>query len=235
MKYLLFILIFFNLGCATKYMIPGNRFISPETQGGFFRGQIEFQQTGASQLMINTENGSVSDGVLYEAVSRAGFLFSSSLLDQFDFVWSHTGGGNSLIGGKFQFLGGGRTTNSTGHKASLGVLFGANEHETEDRSVEFSLSGREYFALYGYRLSPNIFPYLGLSYATHTFEGKISKGVLASLEPNYISTSRAVSGGIELSFDAFFAKLEASYQQLMTEKTKDRENVMLGYSLGLSW
>lgn len=229
-------LLFFT-GCATKYLVPGNRFITPESQGAAFKGQVEFQQAGATQLTVDTSNETVDEGVNYTDVTRAGFLLSNSLFNQFDLVWSHTGGGNSMLGGKFQILGGSRSSKAAGHKAGLGVLFGGNEHETDDESVEFELTGREYLILYGYRINQNIFPYASFSLATYNFNGKINSdnNNLDGLEPEFVTSSRGLNGGVEFSIDAFFAKLEASYQQLKTDDTKDKERFTIGYSLGFSW
>ena len=236
MKVLLCLFLFTISSCATKYIVPGNRYITPESQGDAFRGQVEFQQSGANQLEINTPDGNTIDGVNYKDVSRTGFLLSNSLFNQFDVVWSHTGGGNSLLGGKFQFLGAPRSGKGTGHKAGLAVLFGGNEHETDDESVEFELTGREYLFLYGYRMSENLFPYVSFSYATYNFSGKInSNNGLDGQKPEFLTTSRGLNGGIEFAFEAFFAKLEATYQQLMTDDTKDKERFTFGYSLGFSW
>lgn len=237
MRLPLILCLVFVASCATKYIIPGNRFISPETQGGALRGQVEFHQTSANQLAVDLRNGSVDDGVLYTDVSRSGFLFSNSFFDRFDVLWSHTGGANSMIGGKFQFAGGSRSSKSAGHKSSLGILFGGNEHETDDASVEFELTGREYLFLYGYRISENILPYASISYSTYSFTGVVnsSDATIDGLEPEFVTTSQSLSGGFELSFDAFFAKLEATYQQLKTDQTKDRTRFMFGYSLGFQW
>lgn len=223
--------------CATKYIIPGNRFISPESQGGALRGQIEFQQTSANQLAVDLSNGSIDDGVIYSDVIRSGFLVSNSFFDRFDLLWSHTGAANSMIGGKLQFAGGSRSSKSAGHKASLGVLFGGNEHETDDASVEFELTGREYLLLYGYRISENILPYASFSYSTYAFSGVVNSSdpIIDGLKPEFVTTGQSLSGGFELSFDAFFAKLEATYQQLKTDSTKDRTRFMFGYSLGFQW
>lgn len=237
MKPIYLLCLFLISSCATKYLIPGNRFITPESQGGAFKGQFEFQQVGATQLTVNTSEGSVDNGVLYSETARSGFLFSNSLFNQFDLVWSHTGGANSMLGGKFQFLGAPRSGKGSGHKASLGILFGGNEHETDDEAVEFELTGREYLLLYGYRLSENVFPYASFSYASYSFSGKIRSRDpdLNGLEPEFVTMSRALSGGVELSFEAFFAKLEATYQQLQTDDTKDKDRFIIGYSLGFSW
>lgn len=200
------------------------------------RGQVEFQQAGANLLTINTDAGTVDDGVKYTDVTRTGFLISNSIFNQFDFVWSHTGGGNSMLGGKFQFLGATRSEKGAGHKASFAVLFGGNEHETDDESIEFELSGREYLLLYGYRISENIFPYTSFSYATYSFNGTIkSSDALNGLEPNLETTARTLTGGTEFSFESLFAKLEISYQQLETTDTKEKNHFIFGYSFGISW
>lgn len=236
MKILYLWILLFLSSCATKYLVPGNRFITPESQGQALRGSIELQQTGANLLKINTANGTVDDGVIYEDVTRTGFLFSNSLFNQFDILWSHTGGANSMLGGKFQFFGEPRVAKATGHKASIAVMFGGNEHESDDESIEFELTGREYLALYGYRFSENILPYASLSLASYNFSGTIrTNNALNGLEPKFVTESRAVNAGVEFSVDAFFAKIEATYQQLKTDDTKDRERFVIGYSVGLNW
>lgn len=236
MRYFLLLCLYLLAGCATKYIVPGNRFITPETQGGAFRGQFEFQQTGANQLTVDTGSGTVDEGVLYEDVSRAGFLYSNSFFEQFDIFWSHTGSANSMLGGKLQVMGGSRTSNSAGHKLALALAFGGNEHETEDESVEFELSGREFLVLYGYRINESVLPYASLSYATYEFDGTIqASGPLNGLRPQNTTTSTAFNGGLEFSIDAFFAKLEATYQQLQTTDTKDKIGFRIGYALGFSW
>jgi hypothetical protein len=237
MRATLILCLLFFAGCATKYIIPGNRFTSPETQGGIFRGQAEFQQSSASQLAVDVSNGSITDGVTYQDVTRSGFLLSNSLFDQFDIIWSHTGSANSMMGGKFQVLGGSRSSKSAGHKLSLGLLGGGNDHETDDHSVEFNLSGLEYLLVYGYRITENFLPYVGLSHAKYTFSGKINSSdpTLDGLRPEYVSVAQSLNGGIEFSLDALFAKVEMTYQQLKTDKTADRTRFMFGYSVGYQW
>jgi hypothetical protein len=237
MKLFDFIILVFLSGCATKYILPGNRFITPETQGSIFLGQIEYQQAGANQLIIDTSNGTVDAGVLYEDVIRSGFLMSNSLFDSFDFVWSHTGGGNSMLGGKLQFLGGSRSGNAAGHKGSLAILAGGNDYETDDKTIKFNLGGTEYLALYGFRLNPAVLTYSSFSYATYEFKGIINSSdpTLDGLTPGLQSQLFTLSGGLELTYSPFITKLEASYQQLQTSDSKDKSSFIFGYSFGFNW
>ena len=77
-------------------MLPGNRFLTPETQGEAFRGQIEIQKTTGNEVSIDTRNNSLEEGVLYSEVSRTGFIYSNSIFNQFDLFWSHVAGANSM-------------------------------------------------------------------------------------------------------------------------------------------
>lgn len=235
MKILLLFTLLFQAGCATKYIVPGNRFLTPESQGGAFRGQAEFQQTSANQLAIDTSNGSVDDGVKYNDISRSGFLVSNSIFDPFDLYWSHIGGANSMVGAKFQFMGGSRTSNSVGHKMSVAAAVGGNEHETDDKSIEFDLSGKEYMLLYGFRFSPNILTYSTFSYSVYKFDGDVKKGPLTGQDPKFETSIKSLSGGAEFSINPFFAKLEATYQQLETTDSNNKSRFIFGYSLGMSW
>jgi hypothetical protein len=238
MRLILFLFMLFQIGCATKYILPGNRFMTPESQGGALRGQFEFQQTTANQLTADLSNGSIEEGVTTAVIPRAGFLYSTSLLDQFDFFWTHTGGGNSLFGGKYQFLGASRTGNGTGHKMAISAAIGANQHKIEGpTTVEFELGGREFQFLYGYRFSEMILAYTNLSYASYNFAGEVtsSDSTINGLEPKYETRIVGLYGGLEMIFGMFFGKLECGYQQLQTTDTKDESHFIYGYSVGVNW
>lgn len=224
-------------GCATKYMLPGNRFLTPESQGEAFRGQVEIQKTTGNELSIDTTNNTIDEGVLYSQVSRTGFLLSNSIFNQFDLFWSHVAGANSMLGGKFQFMGGSRVSKSLGHKMSLAAAIGSNEHETDDGVVEFTLGGSEYLILYGYRFVEEILAYTSISQANYTFDGRINStnNQLDGLRPNINTRIMSISGGFEASVNPVFAKLEFTYQSLNTEKTKNRVQYITGLSVGVSW
>jgi len=212
--------------------------MTPESQGGAFQSQFEFQQTAANQLTADVSQASVTDGVNYQVIRRSGFSLATSLLDQIDLFWAHTGTANSLLGAKFQFLGASRTAKGTGHKMAVSAAFGGNQHETDGTDkVEFELSGQEFQLLYGYRFSELLMTYANLSYARYSFLGSVSSSdpQINGLKPEYESKLLSLYGGFEMSISSFFAKLESGYQRIKTTYTKDEAHFVLGYSLGVSW
>ncbi len=217
-------------------MLPGNRFLTPESQGEAFRGQIEVQKTTGNELSIDTRNNTIDDGVLYSEVSRTGFLLSNSLFDKLDLYWSHTAGANSMLGGKFQFMGGSRVSKATGHKLAIAAAIGSNEHETDDGVVEFTLGGQEYLILYGFRFVEEFMLYSSLSQGNYQFDGEINtSGALDGLQPKIDSRVMSLSGGMEASVNPVFAKLEFTYQSISSDKTKAYTHFITGLSIGFSW
>lgn len=233
----MFFSLFFLSSCATKYLVPANRFITPETNGGVFKGQVEIQQASATQLTINTTQGSVEDGVLYETLTRTGFMYSNSFFENFDLFWIHIASGNSMLGAKFQILGGSQASKSAGHKIALAAAFGANEHETEDAAVEFKLGGRELMILYGFRINEMLLPYASLAQLHYSFMGEIVGGPasLRGLKPELETSVLAFTGGVEIDVGPVIGKIEGTYQQLTTTDTKKKEQLVFGWALGYSW
>lgn len=223
--------------CATKYIVPTNRFVTPESLGGTFQGQFELGQTNSNQLVVDTSNGDVDHGVTNGETSRTAFNFGTSFAEKFDFLWLHTSGGNSLLGGKFQILGSSKNSYSDGHKFALAAVIGGNDYETDDKSVDFTLNGREFMVLYGYRMADWFLAYSNFSYATYEFEGEISSNdpALNGLKPSFITNARSVSGGFEFTLSFLVSKVECTYQQLETTDTKDKTRMVIGYSIGANW
>ncbi len=238
MRFALLLTLLLQVGCATKYIIPGNRFITPESQGGVFRGQFEIQKASANQLSAVADESGVDNGVEIDVVDRTGFLASTSFLEPVDVIWSHTGGGNSLLGIKYQIMGASRSAKGTGEKFAITAAFGGNEHEVEgENGIEFELTAKEYTALYGYRFSEMLLSYPSMSYAKYSFSGEInsSDSVIDGLKPKYDTRSIGLNLGGEVDLGNFFGKLECSYQKLKTTDTKEIAQFIFGYSAGYSW
>ncbi len=237
MVILRFVLLLFIYGCATKYIVPANRFITPESQGGFFKGEFEFQKTTATQIAAKAAEGDFDEGVVYGNISRSGFSFSYSFFESVDLITSHVGGGNLLGGFKYQILGNSKSAKGAGQKLALVALFGGNDYQTEDKSVIFRLDAQELLMSYGYRFSEFVMPYLSLSRSRYDFNGIISSSIpiIDGKEPNYQTIIWSLNAGGEFNWQSFFLRTEFSYQQIKTENTQTYNPINLGISLGVNW
>ncbi len=225
-------------GCATKYMLPGNRFLTPETQGKTFESQFEIQQASASRGTIDLSNASTDNALLYSDEKKAGYLYSTSLLEQIDFFWSTVASGNSMLGGKYQILGSSRTAKGAGHKIAVSVAFGGNKHKIEGSdTIEFNLKGKEFSLIHGFRINENVLLYDALSYSQYSFDGTVTSSdpLYSGLKFQYDNTLIGLYGGTELSLGPLFGKLELGYQTIRTTSTPVRSWYVMGYSIGISW
>lgn len=224
-------------GCATKYMLPTNRFITPETQGGFIRGQLELQKTMGKNAKIDTSNNTVDEGVVYEDIDLTGYAMAFSFAEAFDLMWNHVGNSVSLVGGKYQFLGGSRASKATDHKLAAVFLFGANKHTTDDESAKFRLAGQEIAVIYGYRFAPFVMPYVSLDRSTYSFDGTLysSNANLNGASPSFKTTILSLNMGSEFNLDSFYLKLEYTYQMITTSDTKKINASTFGAAFGVTW
>lgn len=212
--------------------------MTPETQGGLLNSSFEFQQVTANQLSGDVTQGNVDEGVIYSQANRAGYLFAMSFLEPIDVFLTHTGGGNTLFGMKYQFMGVSKIAKGAGHKMAISAAFGGNEHEIDGKNgAEFTLGGKEFQLLYGHRFTEFWMAYANLAYSTYSFDGvlKSTDPTLNGLKPSYETNIIALYGGFEVNLAYVFAKLEGGYQQLRTTDTKPKTNFVFGYSIGLTW
>ena len=232
-------LLFISTGCATKYVLPGNRFISPESVGGNFKVQAELQQTSAKLASIDVTGGSTNNKLIYSDKHRMGYFFGTSLMEQVDFIWYQTGGSVSFLGGRFQIMGGSKASKATGHKIAVTAALGGNEHEIDsgDPKIEFKMAGQDFSVIHGYRFSENFLLYDSLSFTKINFDGdlKSNNPQFNGLEVNYNTKLIGLFLGTELSYGPVMAKLEAGYQLIQSNHTPDREGYRFGYSVGYNF
>ena len=220
-------------GCATRFILPSQRFLSPEAQGGGLKSSIEMTKTTAHLGKLKGNVDGIK-GVSYEDISRIAYQFNTGLFDQFDLVWSHIGSGNSLIGGKFQFMGGAKGAGD-GHKFSMAYLVGGNRHESDKKDIEFKLNAQEYWAIYGYRMNPFFMPYLSVGLGQYKYNAHIKKGYYNGERPKIKSDVYMTSIGAELNYQSIFFRLESGFQLIESSKTNDLWAFRTGFGMGFSW
>lgn len=233
------ILLFISSGCATKYVLPGNRFISPESVGGGLKVQAEIQQEAAKLATLDVSGGQTNNRLQYSDQTRMGYFFGISLFEQMDFIWYQAASSVSFIGTRIQLIGGSKTSRTAGHKLSITAAIGGNEHEIDsgDPKIEFDMAGQDFSIIHGYRINEYVMFYDTLSLTNISFDGtlKSKDPLFDGLEVNSSVKMMGVYAGIELSYNQLMAKLECGYQSIEAKHTPNRSGVRIGYAFGYNF
>lgn len=232
-KLILVLFSFLIVSCATRFILPAQRFLGPEVQGGGLRSSIEMSTSNAHLGKLQGTFDGIK-GVSYEEIQRTGYHFATGLFDSFDFIWSHIASGNSLVGAKFQALGSPRGAGD-GAKLSFAYFVGGNEHEPSEKDIQFKLNAQEFWAIYGYRLNPMFMPYVSAGFSKYNYKAQVKTGDFQGEKPRIRSDIYSLMLGGELNFEAIFLRLETGMQLLESTKTKDKWTHRTGLSLGYSW
>lgn len=236
---LILLVLFICTSCATKYVLPGNRFLSPESAGGSLRPQVEIQQNGSKLVTVDVTGGRNDNRLQYTDKTRTGFFFGMSLVEQLDFIWYQTASSVGFIGGRFQLYGGSKASKAVGHKLAITAAFGGNEHELDssDPKVKFTMGGQDYSIIHGYRFTENIMIFESISRTRITYDGSLKSGdpTFNGLQVGYRNILYGLFGGLEFNYNAFTAKLECGYQIIESTHTRNKEGILFGYALGYSF
>lgn len=233
------ILLLICSGCATKYVLPGNRFISPESVGGGLKVQAEIQQQSAKLATLDVSGGQTNNRLQYTDQNRMGYFFGVSFFEQMDFLWYQTASSVSFIGTRIQLIGGSKASKASGHKLSITAAIGGNEHEIDngDPKIEFDMSGQDFSIIHGYRINEYVMFYDTLSLTNISFDGtlKSKDSFFDGLEVNSSIKMMGVYAGMEFSYNQVMAKLECGYQTIEAKHTPNRSGIKIGYSFGYNF
>lgn len=232
-------LLFISTGCATKYVIPGNRFISPESVGGVFKVQAEIQQNSSKIAAVDVSGGSTSNRLKYTDKVRTGYFFGASILEQMDFLWYQTASSVSFLGARIQLVGGSKASKATGNKLAITAALGGNQHEIDDGDpeIKFDMGGQDYSIIHGYRFSEFIMVYESLSLTNISFDGDLKSvdPLFNGLAVDYKTKLYGFFVGTEFSYGSLMAKLELGYQIIQSTHTPDRDGIRMGYAIGYNF
>jgi len=228
----LFAILVLSTGCATKFRFPTNRMISPESVGGSYNGEMELGQQGQAEGKIDVSKPSPYP-ILLEQRSAMSFFGALSLVDTLDFYWSHTASAPSMVGGRWQLLGGSQLTGGAGHSLALTGAFGGNEHEIEGpTNVEFKLSATDFSLIHGYWFSPQWQIFETLAYTNYTVTGDLTGAEVGKIDDEVKQLTGAI--GMALIFKPGKFKFEAAYSSLDWSNSKDKSFISYAVSLGFN-
>lgn len=213
-----------------------NRYLSPEAIGGGF--QFEYQDTGLSSAVLNFDNNSTSNPLDMGTVRNESLYLAAGLSSDVDlFVKVHKES-SSLLGLKVQVMGEPFKSAAIGHNISFS-LAGGSERDTFKDTFEITLSSdiSDYSLIHGYRFSPTVMVYEGLSLSNYSFRGKVKDNTV--LDSNLIDYSaRNILGGhvgIMYGSQSFHFKLEWATQKIKWTNTEEKIFQHLGAALSAGW
>jgi len=220
-------------GCATKFRFPLNRMITPESVGGAFNSEFDIGKVGQAEGKVDISSSSPFP-INTEQVDGMSYFGALSFTESIDFYWNHTADAPSIVGGRYQFLGGSQQAGGAGHSMAVTLGFGGNEHESEDSpKVEFAISASDLSLVHGYWFTPFWQIFETLAYTTYGVEGKIGGAGGGKIQERLKQTTAAV--GTALVFKPMKVKFEASYSQLDWSDSKDRTYVSYAMALGFNF
>ena len=230
------LLLLILVSCAQRIKVPINRFLSPEAIGGGI--QAEYHDTGLSSGILDFSNNSTSNPLALTKVrERAGYL-GIGLSNKVDlFVRLHRES-SSLLGLKVQIIGDSFKTARLGHSLAFSLAAG-NERDTFNSTFKINLRAdvTDYSLIHGYRLTPSLLFYDGLSLSNYSFEGGIIGNT--SLDSDNINyDARNTLGahiGVIYGGQSLNLKLEWAAQKIVWTHTDAALFQHLGFALSAGW
>jgi hypothetical protein len=241
-------------GCATKFYLPGNRFITPESSGGLWKGEVKLGALGVTDVNIANDMTSTSPN-LTPAMNKNSTMSLGGQLglhERLDFYLNSVMGGPNYAGVKVQLLGDAATT-AKADNFSLALVGGGAFSNTRltasngDIQGESTLkySGWEAMVLLGYRPSDSFLLYAGpfQSVVNADVAIKRTQGGTTTVtgEPDGNGEMRGITGGLRFGQN-FFLNLEVTATEtvwtreqpsrLATDKFSD---TAFGAAIGGAW
>jgi len=210
--------------------------INPEAIGGGF--ELEYREMGFSSGVLDFTDNSTSNPLLMgtskDKELYTGFGVSRSV-DLFVRVPEES---SSLIGLKVQLLGNPNKEAAEGHNLAFTLGMGS-ERDTFNQifSIDLKSDVTDYSVIHGYRFSPILMVYEGISVSNYHFQGSVQGTTgLNSNEIDY-SAKNILGGhaGVVLGSSSFKIKLEVAVQKIEWTNTQSKLFQHFGVALSAGW
>lgn len=244
------ITLLFVTSCSTYVRTQSTKMLSPESQGGLGKGQVELrfeaQKRDELEFGNDTTNNAVDRADTVYALSPAGEIGFFNIVDFYVNVHTQS---PSVIGLKTQLLGKGREEAKKGNfSASVIVGYGHAARESTSstdefifnndvKEVELETQHEEVGLIFGYRWFDKFLHYANIIYQHQTLEGKVTdnSGNLNKTPFMYEQDGMIYSTG----FIHYFAKAywKVDYTNFTSDWTKTHKQTVnsLSAALGFTW
>ena len=207
--------------------------ISPEAIG---RGlDVEYKQSGFSEGRLNFTGSKTDNALDMGTVKNREFYLALGIAPTVDIFYKSPEQSVGLLGLKVQLMGAPSRARSLGNKLSFTFAMGANRDSFKGTyDVKLKSEATEVSVVHGYRFSPWIMVYEGISYSKYQFEGEIQNATSAFDSDEFDYTADGIIGahaGLELGGHTFKLKLEYAAQKIEWSHTTEETYHSLGAGL----
>jgi hypothetical protein len=240
--------------CATRVFIPTNRFLSPESSGDIWRGDVKLASAGVTQVQIADDMTLVSPDLTPVLSRNSSLLVGGSLgvASFLDLYINATASAPLFAGVKLQLLGDPAPSAKAGN-FSLALAGGAAMSSTKQTyesggvkgESEMKFSGWEATVLLGYRFGDNFMMYTGPFKSSvktaAAIQRTISGVTTVTAQPDGIGESTGGVLGLRWGSSVYFT-IEGAYSNNQWTREKPSElkaeelNALVGgLAIGGAW
>jgi hypothetical protein len=212
--------------------------ISPEAIG--FGMELDYRYTSFSEGLIDFSNNRVDNALEMQTVREGEGLVGFGIAKNADIFIKVPKESASMLGMKIQLLGTSSKDRSEGNKLSLAYAQGAvrDVYKGDGFKINLKSDVSEISLIHGYRFSPLVMLYEGLTIGSYEFSGVIEEApatITASQVEYRASNVLGLHIGLELGGTNFKSKVETGYQKIKWSNTEAKNIYALSYSLGVTF
>jgi hypothetical protein len=237
MKFLLLPLFFFLItSCAQRIKVPINRLIMPEAIG--VGAEIEYRDIGFSSGVLDFTGNSTQNPLLMGVAKDTEFYLGVGVANNTDLFIRVAEESSSLIGIKVQLIGEPVKAAAVGNSLAFTMGMGS-ERDKFDQGFTIDLKSdvSDFSLIHGYRTSPYVLIYEGISVSNYSFEGTIQGAT--GLNSDIIEyTAKNILGahiGMVFGGSGFKLKVELAAQKIAWTHTEEKMFQHFGMGLTAGW
>jgi hypothetical protein len=222
--------------CSQRIKVPINRFLSPEAIGGGV--EIEYRDVGFSVGVLDFSNNSTENSLTMGTKNEEELYMAAGISPKVDLFVRVPKESSSLLGIKVQVLGTPTKQASAGHNLAFSMGMGS-ERDTFDQTFSIDLKSdvTDYSLIHGYRFSPMLMMYEGISISNYSFRGNV-KGTHGLDSDDISYQAKNISGahiGIVMGGSGFKLKLEYATQKIAWTHTEEKLFQHFGLAVSAGW
>lgn len=200
---------------------------------------MEYREVGYSEGLLSFEGSQTDNPLDMGTVKNKEFYLGLGVSPNVDLFYRLPEESTGLLGLKVQVLGGPAKARENGNKLAFTIGMGANRDTFKGTyEVELKSQAQEYSLVHGYRFSPLILVYEGISLSKYTFSGNIKEAPASFSTDSFEYKAQNILGfnlGLELGSPSFKLKLEYGTQKIEWTNTDSTLHQSISYALSAAF